>query len=245
MTKMESRTARTGPAGATERLTEAFWDRYRRLQQAVAADDTPLVDRLDREMVSSLKTLVDHQAGDAAEQHAQFTALLRVLREGADDACLVRINADLIESLLRRYITVRTRPADSNGLPSVSDPILNGALDVGQLDRLAERVSVVTTDYRYLYANVADAAHLGRKPHELMGRHLRDVVGPERFDARIKTNLDRCFSGEIVEHTNARETGGKVVVIRRRLTPCYAEGERLVGALVVIQEGPDRRQRNG
>lgn len=227
-----------------ERLTEAFWEHYRRLQDAVSADNTPLVHRLDRELTSSLTALVDHQTSDAAEQQAQFTSLLRLLREEADDASSVRSNADLIEALLRRYITVRTHPTDNGGLPALPAPIRNGVLDVGQLDTLPERVSVVTTDYRYLYANATDAARLNRKPHELVGRHVRDIVGAARFDARIKTNLDRCFSGETVEHTNAREMDGKVVVIRRRLTPCYAEDQPLIGALVVIQEGPDRRQRS-
>lgn len=228
-----------------ERLTEAFWDHYRRLQAAIAADNTPLVHHLDRELTSSLVALIDHQTSDAAEQQVQFTALLRLLREEADDAASVHNNADLIEALLRRYITVRTNPTENGGLPALSAPIRNGVLDVGQLDTLPERVSVVTTDYRYLYANATDAARLNHKPHELIGRHVRDVVGPIRFDGRIKTNLDRCFSGETVEHTNAREIDGNVVVIRRRLTPCYADGQPLIGALVVIQEGPDRRQRDG
>ncbi|MDR6756626.1 PAS domain-containing protein [Mycoplana sp. BE70] len=228
----------------TERLTEAFWEHYRRLQDAVSTDNAPLVCRLDRELTSSLTALVDHLTNDTAGQQVQFTALLRLLREEADDAASVRSNADLIEALLRRYIIVRT-PTDTGGLPALSAPIRNGVLDVGQLDTLPERVSVVTTDYRYLYANTTDAARLNRKPHELIGCHVRDVVGAERFDSRIKTNLDRCFSGETVEHTNAREMDGKVVVIRRRLTPCYAEDQPLIGALVVIQEGPDRRRRAG
>ena len=116
-------------------------------------------------------------------------------------------------------------------------------LDVGLLDNLPERVSVITTDYRYLYANAVDAARLHRKPHELVGRHLREIVGSERFDTAIKPNLDLCFAGGTVERTNAHETDGRVVVIRRRLTPCYTDDNALIGALVVIQEGPDRRRR--
>ncbi len=235
---------RTGPLSLTmDRLTEEFWERYRRLHDAIDAEDIPLVHRLDRELTNALTALVDRQTNDAAEQQAQFTALLRLLREEAEDASSVRNNADLIELLLRRYITVRTRPADQNGLPALSAPVRNGVLDIAQLDTLAERVAVVTTDYRYLYTNATEAARLGQKPHELVGRHVRDIVGAERFD-RIKDNLDRCFAGETVEYTNARERDGQVVVIRRRLTPCYSEGPTMIGALLVIHEGPDRRRRD-
>ena len=230
---------------ATERLTEEFWERYRRLQAAVEADDSPLVHRREREFTASLTALVEHQALDAAEQQAQFGALLRLLHEEADDASRVRSNVALIETLLRRYITVRTRAANHDTLPALSGPIRDGVLDVGLLDVLPERVCVVTTDYRYLYANATEAARLDRKAHELVGRHVRDVVGADRFDAAIKTNLDRCFSGETVESANARERDGRIVVVRRRLTPCYADSRVLVGALVIIQEGPDRRRGAG
>ncbi len=231
--------------GVTQRLTDEFWERYRRLQAAVATDDLPLVDRREREFAASLTALVEHQALDPAEQQAQFAVLLRLLHEEADDAARVRSNAALIETLLRRYITVRTRAADHDTLPALTGPIRDGVLDVGLLDVLPERVCVVTTDYRYLYTNATEAARLERKPHELVGRHVRDVVGADRFDAAIRTNLDRCFLGEIVESTNAREKDGRIVVVRRRLTPCYAESRVLVGALVVIQEGPDRRRSAG
>ena len=104
---------------------------------------------------------------------------------------------------------MRTRTADHDTLPALSGPIRDGVLDVGLLDVLPERVCVVTTDYRYLYANATEAARLDRKAHELVGRHVRDVVGADRFDAVIKTNLDRCFSGEIVETPMpARGTAG-------------------------------------
>lgn len=227
-----------------ERLTDVFWERYRHLRDAVAADDLPRVHRLDLEFMSSLTALVDHQTNDAFEQQAQFTALMRLLREEADDPSCVLSNAELIETLLRRYITVRTLPADHASLPALSAPIRNGVLDIGQLDNLPERVCVVTTDYRYLYANAIDAGRLNHRPHELIGRHLREIIGPARFDGRIKHSLDRCFAGETVEHTNARELDGNVVVVRRRLTPCYADEQALIGALVVIQEGPDRRRRD-
>ena len=106
-----------------ERLTDAFWARYRNLYEAVAADNTPLVHRLDRELTASLTALIDHQTSDAAEQQAQFAAILRLLREEADDASCVRSNADLIETLLRRYITIRTVPAEHSHLPALSAPI--------------------------------------------------------------------------------------------------------------------------
>lgn len=245
MSETKPHMGRTGHLSLSmDGLTEAFWERYRRLHDAIDAEDIPLVHRLDRELTNALMALVDHQTHDAAEQQAQFTALLRLLREEAEDASSVRNNADLIELLLRRYITVRTRPADQNGLPALSAPVRNGVLDIGQLDTLAERVAVVTTDYRYLYANATDAARLKRKPHELVGRHVRDIVGAEHFNNTIKDNLDRCFAGETVEYTTARERDGEVVVVRRRLTPCYSEGPTMIGALVVIHEGPDRRRRD-
>ena len=152
-------------------------------------------------------------------------------------------------TLLRTVLRSETRATELEELPAGRDsqarrlPVRNGVLDIAQLDTLAERVAVVTTDYRYLYTNATEAARLGQKPHELVGRHVRDIVGAERFD-RIKDNLDRCFAGETVEYTNARERDGQVVVIRRRLTPCYSEGPTMIGALLVIHEGPDRRRRD-
>ncbi|QRM55977.1 PAS domain-containing protein [Sinorhizobium sp. BG8] len=231
------------PTNATERLTATFWKRYNQLREAVRSTDDLLVGRLDREVTTALSALLNHRAATSKERQVQFGALLRLLREEADDSSCVMNNATRIENLLRRYLPQDEKADSFPPLPSLASTVNDGLLDVPMMDNLPERVSIVTTDYRYLYTNAVDASRLGRKPHELVGRHVSEVLGADQFEASVKSDLDRCFGGETVEETTVRQGDGGTIVVRRRLTPCYADKNILLGALVVTQEGPDRRKR--
>ena len=42
---------------------------------------------------------------------------------------------------------------------------------------------------------------------ELVGRHIVEFVGIQRFEERVKPNLDSCFAGELVDYTYSKDVG--------------------------------------
>lgn len=54
---------------------------------------------------------------------------------------------------------------------------------------------ICDAEYRYVLVNRAYAERYGTKPPELVGRHLRDIMGENDF-AQARPAIDRCLAGE-------------------------------------------------
>ena len=54
---------------------------------------------------------------------------------------------------------------------------------------------MLSADHRYVFANAAYAELLGLPPGELIGRHMRDVLGAV-YETRIRPWMERAFAGE-------------------------------------------------
>ncbi|HXV29476.1 MAG TPA: PAS domain-containing protein, partial [Sinorhizobium sp.] len=190
----------------------------------------------------------DRKASSVEDARLQFQFLVDMLRVEADDFSCVLRHSQLLRSLIDRYFAA-TGAADLAGLDFDRTPRLpskgradDGLLNEAILDSIPDRIAVITPDYRYLYTNPANASHLASKPMDLIGRHIVEFIGLQRFEERVKSYLDRCFAGEVVDYTFAKSAEGRNVVVRCRMTPCLSSTGKLIGAILVIQEQADRRR---
>jgi PAS domain S-box-containing protein len=55
---------------------------------------------------------------------------------------------------------------------------------------------IVGTDYRFQRVNPVYARLRGVPADEIVGKHVAEVIGAERFEQNSKNSLDRCFAGE-------------------------------------------------
>jgi PAS domain S-box-containing protein len=86
--------------------------------------------------------------------------------------------------------------ADAQVHPSIADRFREFEAVV---ENLEEMIVVVDRDYRYLMANRAYLDYRGAVREQLMGRHAREVLGPEVFDVVVKPKLDECFQNRVVK----------------------------------------------
>ena len=211
-------------------LVELFWFRYSQLQHAVKIGNERLVFMLDREIEPALAAVLQKEAGDACELRTQFQFVVDLLREEADDKACVLRQAHHFKLLLDRYFG--TEGAAAPFRPRVvEDGLLNEAI----LDSLPDRVAVITTDYRYLYSNPLNAGRLSEKPIDLVGRHIVEFIGVQRFESRVKHNLDHCFAGAVVEYDYVSPRRGGAIT-HCRMTPCLSAAGNVLGAILVLQE---------
>ncbi|MEY9780946.1 PAS domain-containing protein [Sinorhizobium fredii] len=229
-------------------LIELFWFKYSQLQYAVKIADDHLIGILDRELEPILGAVYAEKAASVEDARLQFQFLVDLLRAEADDIACVLRHSRLLKSLIDRYLAA-TRSADLTGLDLDRAPKMptkgradEGLLNEAILDCLPDRVAVITPDYRYLYTNAAHASHLERRPMDLVGRHVVEFIGLQRFEERVKLHLDRCFAGETIDYTFAKTVDSRTVVVRCRMTPCRSCAGKLIGAILVIQEHADRRR---
>lgn len=223
-------------------LVELFWFKYSQLQHAVKAGNERLVSMLDREIEPALAAVLHKEAIDVSELRSQFQFVVDLLREESDDKACVLRQAQNFKLLLDRYFgaeeTARpfevkppeiVRPSTAGRV--VEDGLLNEAI----LDSLPDRVAVIATDYRYIYSNPLNAKRFSEKPIDLVGRHIVEFIGVQRFESRVKRHLDRCFAGEVVEYDYISPRQGNVVT-RCRMTQCLSAAGNVLGAILVLQE---------
>ena len=89
-------------------------------------------------------------------------------------------------------------------LREVNDSLRNSEARLREFERvvegLDEMITVVDRDYRYLLANQAFLKYRKMTTEEVIGREVRDVLNPEAFDSVVKSKLDECFKGKVVQY---------------------------------------------
>lgn len=231
-------------------LIGLFWFKYSQLQLAVRSGDELLTNILDREIEPLLREIYEAKAGNVSDARLQFQLLIDILRKEADDISCVLRHSRILQALVDRYFsTVDADDENARWLPMSQSAaaVFKGRADEGFLneailDCLPDRIAVITPDYRYLYTNPVNAGRLELRPIDLVGRHIVEFVGIQRFEQRVKPNLDKCFAGETVDYTFSKEMNGRTVVVRCRMNPCRSGTGKLIGAILVLQEIADRRR---
>ncbi|WP_455271316.1 PAS domain-containing protein [Rhizobium herbae] len=230
-------------------LIELFWFKYSQLQYAVQSGDNLLVSILDREIDPVLSAIYEEKAETVADARLQFQFILDLLTKEADDVSSVLRQRDALQSLADRYFSAGSDavvgkhwvpPAPS--LAALKGRVDEGFLNEAILDCMPDRIAVITPDYRYLYTNPVNAARLEERPMDLVGRHIVEFVGIQRFEQRVKPNLDKCFAGEMVDYTFSKDVENRTIVVRCRMTPCMSSTGKVIGAILVLQEIADRRR---
>ena len=197
---------------------------------------------LDKEIEPALAAVLHKEATDVSDLKTQFQFVVDLLREEAEDKACVLRQAHNFKLLLDRYFGTEDAASPFRmDLPDKGRPVMSprviedGLINEAILDSLPDRVSVITTDYRYLYSNPLNAESFSEKPIDLVGRHIVEFIGMQRFEGRVKRHLDRCFAGEIVEYDYLSPRRGSVIT-RCRMTPCMSAAGNVLGAILVLQE---------
>lgn len=223
-------------------LFDAFSLKCGQLKQAVAGGHDGLVRLLDQELEPIIADILAYRAKTCEEAHMQLQFLNGLIREEAEDRSSVIRRSTAMSMLIDRYFQAANEAGDTlrppsrkpeNGLPfGVSDqPLFNQAV----LDTLPDRVGVITRDYRYLYANQANAAFLGRTQLSMVGCHVSDFIGEESFTMQAKPAFDRCFGGEVVDYVHHGRRDGENFTTRCRMKPLRAVSNDIIGAVITLQ----------
>lgn len=221
--------------GKLPRLFEAVSLKSLQLQQAIRSGDDQLVRILDREIGPMISEIVDYRATSRGEIHQQLRFISSLIREDADDrSCVVR-NSTILSVLLDRYFGNNPGPV----MPDIPARLVSssmsgddGLLNEAILNALPDMVAVVTSDYRYLYANAAHATSLRRKPFDLVGRPVMQFIGERAFEDTMRIRLDRCFLGEDIGYFQLHHDAMQGTAVQCRMSPLKTQDGHIVGAVL-------------
>ncbi|PCK82920.1 diguanylate cyclase [Rhizobium sophoriradicis] len=233
-----------GVGGVLLELFRAFSLRYAQIEEAIRLGDDQRVMSLDRHVEPLVEAILACRAANLLEVYMQLQFVSDLIARDADDSASVREHTTVLSYLLDRYLgthgpgwrvpspqDVRIEPPAAYEPDTDNGQFLNAAI----LESLPDRVAVLTRDYRYLYSNAANSAHLDRKPMELIGRHISEFIGEERFAGCAKHKLDACFAGKQIDYTYERAAGGRASQqVRCRMSPLRDAGGTVIGALIVM-----------
>ncbi|WP_028744737.1 PAS domain-containing protein [Rhizobium mesoamericanum] len=213
------------------------------IDAAIAAGDDERVSTLDCSIEPLVDAILAHSATSILEVHLQLEFVSCLIDQYAEDSESVRRYVALLSELLQKYFggaTPRWRMLPIERRP-VSDPISfmpnvdNGNfLNAAILDAMPDRVAVLTRDYRYLYSNTLNSTYLGRKPIDMIGRHLIEFIGEKRFHERVKARLDACFAGRGSDYAYERSDGNTIETVRCRMSPLRDSSGSVIGALIIL-----------
>lgn len=104
------------------------------------------------------------------------------------------------------------------------------------IDSAPVGITYLDADYRHVFANAPYARRVGRSPEELVGMHVREVWGPERFDT-IRPQVDETLRGRPVEFEvrSPQPEGGPVFVRVSHVADLDEQGN-VRGVVVVITD---------
>lgn len=142
-------------------------------------------------------------------------------------------------------VELNSRMIQFNGEPA----ILSSARDISrqrvrltqlrQYEKLVQGsddlIAVGNNEYIYTLVNPKYAAFYGKPPEEIVGAHIRDIIGKDVFEERVKARLDKCLKGDTQTYEiirNSPEFGERILWARYYPVPADREGEYYVAAVI-------------
>jgi PAS domain S-box-containing protein len=104
-------------------------------------------------------------------------------------------------------------------------------------------IVVVNRDYRYILTNTKHLQYNQKQRHEVIGHHVRDVVGQAWFDNLLKPLYDRCFAGENIDFEASPqypELGTRHLLVN--YSPLQNSNNEVTAAVVIIRDITERKQ---
>ena len=221
-------------------LFRAFSLRCAQIEEAIRQGNDERVEALDRDIQPLVEAILACRASSLVEVYMQLQFVSYLIAQDADDGAFVTQYAAVLSYLLDRYFGAHAPdwrvplPADMKLRPPpayVPDTDNGQFLNAAILQTLPDRVAVLTKDYRYLYSNPANCAHVGRTAMQLIGRHIVEFIGEERFVGEAKGRLDACFDGATIDYVYQRRERRN----RCRMVPLHDASKKVIGALITIQ----------
>lgn len=209
------------------------------LHQAIRSGNDQLVRVLDREIDPLISALISYRASDLDDIYLQMRLLTKFLREDADDRSCVLRHAAMLSLLVERYFGPKRIQETQVPARGEHHQHLGGddeQLNESILNNLPERVAVVTSDYRYLFANTAMAGMLGKLQIDLIGRSVFDLGLVDGRDESLRDALDSAFAGRSGSFVTKMSVQMEICTVPGRFSPLRAADGSISGAILTLGE---------
>lgn len=221
-------------------LISQFDQQCQLLATAVRRGDEELVAEADVQLAPLMRRIFMFHAEGRADMELQLDFFAGLAATNCEDEASVRRYTRMMRQVSARYLDGTSIHGPGNhrteeGLTPGFDASLHELL----LDSLPERVAVIGRDYRYIYTNARNASFHKAQPSGFIGRHLKDMIGEERFNGRAQAKLDQCFEGNAISYRYEIADGdGRLMDVNCRMTPLNGADREIIGAVLMLNMHP-------
>lgn len=127
-----------------------------------------------------------------------------------------------------------TRPATS--IPDIPYSTVNAFDMVGKSH---DRISIVDTSFRYVTTSQKNGSFYRLKPYEIIGRHVGDLIGEQRFEGRARRFMEKTFDGERQQYFHRQNVEGNNRIMCCEMLPLYTSADSTRGLLVAMSDITD------
>lgn len=229
--------------GALEAIIKAFRQAEENLGRALETGSIETVRSAERRL-SELHTAICRFPTSSFTQFSTQIRFLvdRIARQSGADA----ENTDYVE--LRNLLTDRFARAqealpetlvadapDDRTMRDNSTPF--DFITVAELvGWSSDRVSIIGTDFRYLHTSIGNGSFYKTEPARIVGQHLGDIIGANRFETRAKSYLEASFARGAQDYTHSLQVDGRHHIMNCRMTPVRDRHNVLIGSLVIMRD---------
>ena len=112
------------------------------------------------------------------------------------------------------------------------------------LDQVTDLISIIDTDYRFMFVNDAVLQAYGKTRDAIIGQHLADSIGKSEFEREAKPTLARCFAGSSVQvERQQRDAAGALRYLDVKLEPFRNGNGTIIGAIAVKRDVTEATKR--
>ena len=192
--------------------------------------------RLREERADVFKRLLAVPSSKLDVNLARLRVLLSMLRNAGNDPELVSF---VVETALHHVEALGQANAISANAAARFDALrIEACLSDEALNRYhaaIDRIVIIDREYRYLFANQANAKLHGFPSGAFVGRPLWSVVTEAFFERINKPMYDRCFEGSPSGAVSFQPGRPDIELYSAHIDPVFDDRQHVVAALAVVR----------
>ena len=220
-------------------LIGQFDEKCQILGAAVRSGDEALVAETDTQLTPLMRRIFMFRAECRGDMEQQLDFFAHLAATNCENEASVHRYTRMMRQVSARYLDSMPNPVMDGRPIEEPKPGFDASLQELLLDSLPERVAVIGRDYRYIYTNARNASFHNAPPSGFIGRHLKDMIGEERFYGRAQAKLDQCFEGNAISYCyEIADSEGRMTEVNCRMTPLVGADRQVVGAVLMLSLQP-------
>lgn len=230
-----------------QRLINEFWQTDRELKHRIDRygeyEDLLPVDTKLTDLIGRIK---DYEAQDISSLREKFTFFAGFIKD-SENGTRHRFAFDALTEILNRDLDERLFETDRNQANSSGviankrtedemDSVFKTISVFDLVGQSRDRISIIDDEFRYVNTSPKNGDFYNRPPGEIIGKHVGEIIGENRFEGRAKRFLEKTLNGKRQHYFHDLEINGRQRIMSCLMLPLHEAGGGVCGSMVTMED---------